>query len=135
MGSLFKTSTPAAPDPVATANAQSAANEETARLQAKLNRVNQTNPFGSVTYNDLGNDQYEQVTSYAPDVQRALEAQNSLTAGTSQLALDQLGRIQSNVSQPFSFDGLPQISGQQDLAADSQRVSDALFNQAQSRRS
>lgn len=43
-------SPPAAPDPVATANAQSASNADTARLNAKLNRVNQYTPWGSLTY-------------------------------------------------------------------------------------
>lgn len=43
-------SPPAAPDPVATANAQTASNEQTARLNAQLNRVNQYTPWGSLTY-------------------------------------------------------------------------------------
>lgn len=43
-------SPPAAPDPTVTAQAQSQANAETARLQAQLNRVNQVGPTGSITY-------------------------------------------------------------------------------------
>lgn len=45
-----KSSAPAAPDPVATANAQAAANKETAIAQAKLNMVNQVGPSGTLTY-------------------------------------------------------------------------------------
>lgn len=45
-------SAPAAPDPVATANAQSAMNEKTARTTAALNRVNQVGPDGSITYSN-----------------------------------------------------------------------------------
>lgn len=44
-------SAPAAPNPVATANAQGAANADVARLMAELNRVNQYTPYGSIVYN------------------------------------------------------------------------------------
>lgn len=47
---------PAAPDPVATAQAQAAANADTARLSAKLNRVNEVTPFGTLTYSQGGPD-------------------------------------------------------------------------------
>ena len=43
-------SPPPAPDPKVTIQAQSAANADTARLQAQLNRVNQVGPTGSITY-------------------------------------------------------------------------------------
>lgn len=43
-------SAPTPPDPVATANAQSAMNADTARTNASLNRVNQFGPDGSITY-------------------------------------------------------------------------------------
>ena len=43
-------SPPAAPDPVATANAQTASNVATAKEQANLNRINQFTPQGSITY-------------------------------------------------------------------------------------
>jgi len=43
-------SPPAPPDPVATARAQSAANVATAEAQARLNRINEITPFGTVRY-------------------------------------------------------------------------------------
>lgn len=43
-------SAPPAPDPIAVANAQGAANKETALTEAQLNRVNQYGPNGSVVY-------------------------------------------------------------------------------------
>jgi hypothetical protein len=43
-------SPPPAPDPAVTIQAQSAANADTARLTAQLNRVNQVGPTGSITY-------------------------------------------------------------------------------------
>lgn len=48
---------PAAPDPTATANAQAAANVQAARTTAALNRVNQYTPFGSVTYQNVGEEE------------------------------------------------------------------------------
>lgn len=47
-------SAPAAPDPVATANAQAAANKEAAYEMARLNRINQITPYGSLTYENIG---------------------------------------------------------------------------------
>ena len=47
-------STPAPPDPVATANAQAAANKEAAYEMSRLNRINQITPYGSLTYENIG---------------------------------------------------------------------------------
>ena len=44
---------PAAPDPVATSQAQTASNKETASWQAALNNVNQTTPWGNLTYSQI----------------------------------------------------------------------------------
>ena len=43
---------PPAPDPRATIAAQGASNADTARLTARLNRVNQVGPSGSITYSE-----------------------------------------------------------------------------------
>lgn len=47
-------SPPPAPDPVATANAQAASNVKTATTQQQLNMVDQTNPYGSQKYSQIG---------------------------------------------------------------------------------
>jgi hypothetical protein len=47
-------SAPAAPDPAATAAAQSATNKDTAYWNAVLNNVNQITPYGSLTYTQSG---------------------------------------------------------------------------------
>lgn len=51
---MSKAQAPTAPDPVATANAQTASNVNTAEAQTALNDVNQQTPYGSVTYNQTG---------------------------------------------------------------------------------
>lgn len=45
---------PAAPDPVATAAAQTASNKDTAYWNAVLNNVNQVTPYGNLTYTQTG---------------------------------------------------------------------------------
>lgn len=52
MGGLF--SSPKAPDPYKTADAQGQANTESARLTATLNRANEYTPFGSQTWSQGG---------------------------------------------------------------------------------
>ena len=49
---------PAAPDPVATANAQQNLNQNTATTQQLLNMTNQVTPQGSLTYNQTGSNTF-----------------------------------------------------------------------------
>ena len=51
---------PAPPDPIATANAQGAANVDAARITTALNRANQVTPWGNLTWSRGGNDWNEQ---------------------------------------------------------------------------
>lgn len=45
---------PAPPDPTQTADAQQTLNDNTAKYQAETNNVNQTNPYGTLTYSQTG---------------------------------------------------------------------------------
>jgi hypothetical protein len=47
-------SAPTPPDPAATAAAQAQYNQQAAQSQAEINMVNQTTPYGSLTYNQTG---------------------------------------------------------------------------------
>ena len=51
---------PSPPDPIATANAQGAANVDAARITTALNRANQVTPWGNLTWSRGGNDWNEQ---------------------------------------------------------------------------
>lgn len=53
-------SPPSPPDPIATANAQGAANIDAARVTTALNRANQVTPWGNLTWSRGGNDWNEQ---------------------------------------------------------------------------
>lgn len=105
-------SAPAAPDPVATAQAQGAANKETAYWNALLNQVNQNTPYGSITYTRSGGGsgteppQITATTTLSPEQQQILNSQNNLELGLSDLANSQLSRIAGSVNTPYSYDSL-----------------------------
>ena len=74
-------SAPSQPDPAATATAQGAANKETAIAQAELDRYNQVNPFGSLTWNigppapGAEQNQWTATQTLTPDAQHILDQQ------------------------------------------------------------
>lgn len=128
-------SAPKAPDPVRTAEAQTASNKETAIAQARLNRINQFTPEGSRVFEEIGSvggvPQFQETVTLSPEGQAAFEAQQRVGAALSGLAEGQLGRIESNVGQEFDISGLPQAPTADD--ASRQRVEQALFDRATSR--
>lgn len=69
---------PAAPDPVATAAAQTQQNKDTAYWNAVLNNVNQITPYGTLTYKQTGGGQQYDQAAY----DKALAAYNAGGVGT-----------------------------------------------------
>jgi hypothetical protein len=91
-------SSPAPPDPYATAGAQNQVNQSALKGAAQLNQINQTGPLGSISYTgDIGDPNRTQVTSLSPELQRLLTSQTgntqSLVNQTSGL-LGAMGQIQ-----------------------------------------
>lgn len=122
---------PAAPDPVATAAAQTATNKETAIANAQLGMVNQNTPYGKLTYTQRGTSaegipQYESNIELSPEQQRLLSMAQQGDLGTAQLGLDQLSRITNAVSTPFSYGGLPSY-GEADQKAAAAKGEEALL--------
>ena len=112
---IGKSSAPAAPDPVATANAQTASNVATADNNAALNRVNQYTPYGSSVYSidgtsSDGTPQYSQTTTLSPAQQNLLNMTQQGETTLGQTALGQLGNVQNTYSSPFSYNG-PNVTG------------------------
>jgi hypothetical protein len=69
---------PSAPDPYTTAAAQTQSNNQTAQTQQELNMVNQSNPYGSLTYSQSGTNPdgtpiYNATTTLSPAQQQLLE--------------------------------------------------------------
>lgn len=105
-------SPPPPPDPVATANAQGAANREAALASLETSMIGQQTPYGSLSYEKIGetekgNPQYRAITTLSPEQQQLLNLQNQGSINLGNLGVAQLGRINDAVSQPFSYAGMP----------------------------
>lgn len=105
-------SAPPPPDPVATANAQGAANREAALASLETSMIGQQTPFGTLRYQKIGesekgNPQYRAITELSPDQQQLLGLQTQGQLSLGNLGVSQLGRISNAVSQPFSYEGMP----------------------------
>jgi len=96
---------PPAPDPVATAQAQGQINADTARLNARMNRLDQVTPYGNVTYDDIGNDRSRVTTTLSPAQQRQLELTNQAQEIYGTAAVSQLGQTRDALSRPFQYQG------------------------------
>jgi hypothetical protein len=91
---------PTPPDPVTTANAQTAMNEKTARTEAELNRVNQVTPYGSVTYNNQG-DRWTQTVTESPEEKRLRELSQTQGQKLGELGISQTDRVTDLLSKPY----------------------------------
>lgn len=126
---------PAAPDPVALANAQGTANKDTAITQARLNAVDQVGPFGTVkytesggqgqqtgggyygedgayvspTYDASGTPKFTQTISLSPEQQALYNSQQGITQKAYDTAGQAIGNVQNTLSTPFSLSGLPAL--------------------------
>lgn len=147
---------PQAPDPVATAAAQTQQNIATANANANINRVNQVTPWGSQTYsqgpkNADGTSQWTQTTTLDPTQQSLLDSSNRVSQSMANLGESQLGNVNRQLSQPLSYGNAPaQVTGVQggplqnsvdmsrvpnlvggdDLAGDLATQRDSLYNQS-----
>ncbi len=111
MGKKSTPQAPAAPDPVATTQAQAAANKDAAITQANLNRIDQYTPQGSITYaqngvNADGTPKYAQTQTYSPGQQALYDQQNQIAQSLGGVASSNIARVQQAQSQPFNFDGM-----------------------------
>ena len=129
-------SAPAAPDPVATANAQAAANKEAAIAATQLGMVNQVTPYGNLQYTQRGTapdgtPQYTATTTLSPEQQSMLDIENQIGAQLLGTGQNLLGRVGESTATPFSmgaFGAAPQVDD-----AARQKVEDALYGRATSR--
>lgn len=85
------TSTPAAPDPTATIQAQQAANTKAAQESANYSAVDMYGPYGNVTYQrDANGVPISQTTSLTPTTQQTLDTQNQIGLTLAQKAQQSL---------------------------------------------
>ena len=129
-------SPPAAPDPAATAAAQGAINKETAIAQTRLNQVDEYTPYGQSVYTPKGEEidgiqQFRRDTTLNPEQQAIVDQQTAISGDLNRFAGDQIGRVEQNLSTPFSYEGMPDPASASPEARES--VIDALYGQYQSR--
>jgi hypothetical protein len=96
---------------VATANAQSAANKETAIAQSQLNMVNQNTPWGSLAYSQRGEGPdgtplYQANVSLDPRQQQLLDLQTDTGILTNATGQQLLNNARGQLSQPINLSGL-----------------------------
>lgn len=99
---------PSAPNPVTTANAQTASNRETAISQAGLNSVNQVGPNGSLTYSQDGawadgTPKFTATTALSSAGQQLQNTNEGTAQNLATLAQQQSGRLGSLLNAPIDF--------------------------------
>lgn len=99
-------SAPPTPDFVGAANAQGAANVDTARLQGKMGNPNIFTPQGSQTVSWNG-DQPTINRTLSPEQQALFTQQNRISAGVGDVAEQGVKRIGASMGQDFNMSGVP----------------------------
>ncbi|MGM4987423.1 tail fiber domain-containing protein [Tardiphaga sp. 841_E9_N1_2] len=99
---------PAAPDPAATAAAQSAANKDTAITQYGLNATNQNTPTGSLSYKQIGTwsdgtPRYEATTALNAGEQSIYDTGLQTRQNVAGIGKDQSARIASLLGSPVDL--------------------------------
>jgi hypothetical protein len=130
-----KSSAPSAPDPVATANAQTASNKETAAFNAVANRNNIYTPYGSSTWTQTGTDsatgapEYQQNVTLSPE-QQALYNSNTQGSQMMQDTANQLmGNVQSQLGQKVDTSSLPGIQSNVSQSMGDPAIQNAINSQ------
>jgi len=129
---MSKPKPPAAPDPVQLANAQSAANMQTAQAQQKLNLINSRGPQGSVSYvaDPSAPGGFRQETALSQPEQQNYDRSTAVYGGALDTAGQQLGRVNDALGQGLNTEGLPGLQGFDPAAFDRQKYEDNAYQQA-----
>ena len=93
----------AAPDPNKVANAQFNLNRRTSQFEARQNRFNQNNPFGSINWVNQGTankPKWVQTTTLSAPQQNILNNQQGIQQGAGSMALGMMPGVQNRLNQP-----------------------------------
>jgi hypothetical protein len=112
-------SQPKAPNPYDTASAQQQANVGSSAASAIINNANEKNPYGSVTYNQIGTGtvtdangrpmsvpRYERVVELSPEQQKLYGLQSQMQQNLGQLGVSQSSRLQGLLGTNLDTEGL-----------------------------
>ncbi len=124
-------SPPPAPDYTGAAQATAAGNKEAAIAAQVGNMVNQQTPYGTVTYNQIGEEygtpRYQQVVTLSPEQQAAYNKDVAMNAALQDVGQQGLGYVQSALDKPLSFEGMQAIGTPGEIQ---QQASDAAYQNA-----
>jgi hypothetical protein len=101
---------PTPPDPVATANAQTASNKATAISSYGLNATDQNTPYGSLSYSQGtpwsdGTPHYTATQTLSPEQQQLYNLTSKTQANLGQIGVDQSGKVGNILNSPFDLSG------------------------------
>lgn len=116
---MGKPKAPSPPDPVATAQAQTASNVETAKTTSQLAKNNIVDPYGTLTWEPDPNAPggYRQVTALSPAEQRILEQNQGLSTGLLNTATKGLATVDNMMSTPLDTSKLNPLTTHVDTQA------------------
>jgi hypothetical protein len=124
---MGKSSAPEPTPPKETAAAQTGQNVTTAIAQQMMNNVNQTTPYGSLTYNQTGSYQmtdpnsgevydiptWEAIQALSPEQQQLYNSQTQVGQNLAELAVNASGRLDDLLSKPVDYSS---VGGMQQYA-------------------
>ena len=101
-------SAPKPPDPRVVAEAQTKSNKETAVANAYLNRIDQTGPTGTSTYevvgtNPDGTPKFAQTTAFSAPVQGLFDSSMAMNKGIADTGVQQIAGIQQQYAKPLDL--------------------------------
>ena len=106
--SIGKQAPPPAPDYTGAANATAAGNLDAARLNIKANRASQYTPYGSLTWNNDGNDNWTQRINLTPEGQKLLDQDQKTSQGLANLQDTSTARVAGQQAAGWGDDQLAQ---------------------------
>lgn len=126
-----------APDPYATAAAQTQSNEATAKYNAALNRVSTYTPYGNQVYSQTGTDSsgapmWRSDISLAPQAQQELDNELAQNTQISKIGTQLGQQIGDNLSQPMSNEAQTRQAAQDAYYGREAQYLDPQWSQGQS---
>ena len=126
---------PKAPNYAAAAQEQGAQNIKAAELNAAMNRLDETNPYGSVKYTTTpdssvpGGNKYSRAITLSPEQQRLYDLESGNQIQGQEVARTLGGRLADSVSNPFSLAPYGQSSKISMDGISGDEVRDSLYQQ------
>lgn len=103
-------------------------NEYNALLNANLNRVNETTPFGSSEYTQNPDGTWSRNTTLAPEQDIVNKYQTLTDQSKFYGAFQKSQEAERALQTPYSLNGQPKVLGADDMLGARQRVEDQLYN-------